>query len=180
VVGRHPPPRSIMPRKPKIQYDDSRELRLAAGKGDIDKLKAEIARGADIDLRDPEAGMSALHYAVIQGQVETAKILIDAGAKLSQQSNPSHSAGSHNSPLDYALTYVHPTDPTKNPNHPILRDMLLNAGAEKGIYVEPFVKMQIVGEKPKKKKEEPKKEERKKKEEPEPVVQKEEPEPVVP
>mmetsp|Transcript_49897 Transcript_49897/g.99305 ORF Transcript_49897/g.99305 Transcript_49897/m.99305 type:complete len:163 (-) Transcript_49897:333-821(-) len=132
----------------KQVFDDSRDMRLAAAKGELDTLRAEIARGADLNLSDPDSGFSALHYAALQGQVESVQILIEAGAKLSQYTNPAYSAGSSCTPLDYAKKYVHPKESSRT-RHPEIVELLLKAGAEEGIYVEPKELITRVGDKQK-------------------------------
>jgi len=54
-------------------------LQLAAEQGDIATLERRIAAGDSIDVRD-NRGLTALHRAVIAGQLKAAALLLDRGA----------------------------------------------------------------------------------------------------
>jgi len=52
----------------------------ACQKADIQKIKALMAEGANIDARDTLHKSSPMHYAVYSEDLETIKYMIDAGA----------------------------------------------------------------------------------------------------
>ncbi len=61
------------------------ELHYAAGpENDVAKIHRLIAAGADANLAD-KAGMTPLHFAAQDGNVEAAMILLDAGADVDPQ-----------------------------------------------------------------------------------------------
>lgn len=108
----------------------SRDLRLAAGRGDLEALRLELSKpGIDLDLKD-EAGWTAVTYAAHRGKPECLKALLEAGAAHSPYTNTAYSAGSQNTPLDQAETY------SFLPGRPECVEILKAAGAERGIIVE--------------------------------------------
>ena len=54
-------------------------LVIAAREGDLDRVKAAVTRGEDIDERDSD-GVTALHEACREGHVDTVKYLLAKGA----------------------------------------------------------------------------------------------------
>lgn len=64
-------------------------LHHAAGLGDIDRVRALLAAGADPHVLDSRVGASPLHHAAQAGVVDVARLLLDAGAFLNLQA-PSH------------------------------------------------------------------------------------------
>ncbi len=54
-------------------------LAYAAGFGQMEVLRFLVARGADVNARDPR-GLSALHLTVYTGQLQTLRFLLDRGA----------------------------------------------------------------------------------------------------
>src|SRR5688572_13132812 len=51
----------------------------AARRGDVEAVRALIARGADVNVAQGD-GMSALHWAAVRDQVELVDVLLRAGA----------------------------------------------------------------------------------------------------
>jgi len=108
----------------------SRDLRLAAGRGDLEALRLELCKpGIDLELKD-EAGWTALTYAAHCGQVECLKALLEAGAAHSPYTNAAFSGGSQQTPLDLAETY------SFLPGRPECVEILKAAGATRGVIVE--------------------------------------------
>jgi ankyrin repeat protein len=62
-------------------------LHAAAYAGRTDAAKLLIEYGIDIDKQGPNNGYTALHDAIWQNNVETAKVLITAGANLTLKSH---------------------------------------------------------------------------------------------
>jgi len=58
------------------------QLMLAAQKGDVAKVKALIAEGADLNLAEKSLKMTALMYAAREGHVEIVDLLIRAQAEI--------------------------------------------------------------------------------------------------
>lgn len=65
--------------QPRYAQALDRQLMLAAGSGDVARIKALLAQGARANAVD-EWGNSALLYAAREGQMESARILLKAGA----------------------------------------------------------------------------------------------------
>ncbi len=66
---------------PKKQVRISNEdFRIAAFEGEIGKVRDAIAAGADVNSKDPEKSLTALHMAAYNGHSETVKWLIEQGA----------------------------------------------------------------------------------------------------
>ena len=141
-----PPPAQPLQRGSmgKQKFDASRDLRLAAGSGDLEALSKEISTGVDVDLVCPESGFHAMHYAALNAHVECVKELLKAGAAHSTYTKAEFAAGSQLTPLDYAKRYVHPKDPSKT-RHPEVVDLLLAAGAAEGIHVDNAFEVKHVG-----------------------------------
>ena len=52
----------------------------ATKEGDIDSMRAAIADGIDLDMQDPESGLTPLSWAAALGHQETVEFLLNAGA----------------------------------------------------------------------------------------------------
>jgi ankyrin repeat protein len=63
----------------KKYSDGMTALMLDARNGNLDAIKALIATGADVDIKD-DFGMTALMHAALNGQLDTVKLLIAEGA----------------------------------------------------------------------------------------------------
>lgn len=63
----------------------NKSLHIPAGKGHLDKVKAEINSGKDVNSKDI-AGQTALMYASETGRLEVVKYLVDNGADVNVQS----------------------------------------------------------------------------------------------
>ena len=74
----------------------------AAKTGRIDKVRRLLAEGHPVNAVDPSFGLTPLHFAVRNGWVEVARLLIANGADLTQPS----AAGI--TPLDWTSTYLDP------------------------------------------------------------------------
>lgn len=61
--------------------DGKTDLQRAAAAGDIERVKALLAEGADVNATGPRK-MSSLHYASAAGHVEVVTVLIGAGAQV--------------------------------------------------------------------------------------------------
>lgn len=58
-----------------------RELLSAAAAGQIDSVKALVAKGANVNYRSTGGtGMTALHWAIYEEEFEVARFLINSGA----------------------------------------------------------------------------------------------------
>ena len=64
------------PAKPDISIVE------AAAKGDLEKVKAHLAAGTDINDRDGEHDSTALHAAAFHGKLEIVKYLLEKGADI--------------------------------------------------------------------------------------------------
>jgi hypothetical protein len=62
-------------------------LHGAALQGDLERARAQIAAGADLNARDESSGSTALIIASTFGRTEVARALIDAGADVNRQNN---------------------------------------------------------------------------------------------
>jgi ankyrin repeat protein len=80
-------------RRPRAQSDTLYDL---ARRGDVDQIKALLARGADVNAKD-QWGATPLHAATIQGHEEVVKLLLTRGANINVQDNR------RATPLHYAL-----------------------------------------------------------------------------
>lgn len=63
-----------------------KNLHIPAGNGELQKVKAEINSGKDINSKDA-AGQTALMYASESGQLDVVKYLVENGAAVNAQSN---------------------------------------------------------------------------------------------
>src|SRR4030042_5915210 len=68
--------------EPMAAADLNKELGLAAGEGDVGKVKALIASGADVDSRILDGEHTPLMRAAYRGHYEVMKMLIEAGATI--------------------------------------------------------------------------------------------------
>ena len=80
-------PRASSPgrRPPQTPPGTPRDLRAAAKRGDLDKVKLLIDGGVDVnaeDIAQPLSSRTALHTAAGQGHVDVVMTLIDAGARV--------------------------------------------------------------------------------------------------
>jgi len=78
------------------------KLHEAAKTGNIDNVRRLLAEGHPVNAVDPSFGLTPLHFAVRNGRVEVARLLIANGADLTQPS----AAGI--TPLDWTSTYLDP------------------------------------------------------------------------
>ena len=88
----------------------------AVRSGDVDRVRAVLHAGADIDALD-EHGQTALMNAVYWGNMDIAKLLIERGAEVN------HTAKLHLTALFLAVIG----------NRPQLVQMLIDAGADRNI-----------------------------------------------
>ena len=93
----------------------NKSLHIPAGDGDLDKVKAEIDSGKDVNSKDI-AGQTALMYASEQGRLEVVKYLVENGADVNAQSGK-QGRGT-------ALIYASAT------NRTIVMEYLLEQGAD--------------------------------------------------
>ena len=66
----------------KENYDLNNELIEASIKGDVDKVKEYLDRGADIEAKDNQYGWTPLICACIYNHTEVVSLLINSGAKI--------------------------------------------------------------------------------------------------
>ena len=85
-----------------FRYVKQCKLHEAAKAGRIDKVREYLQLGHPVNAVDPRFGLTPLHYAVRNGHVEVAKLLICNGAGLDDPSaqgiTPRHWAGQYLSP----------------------------------------------------------------------------------
>ncbi|MCE1248668.1 MAG: ankyrin repeat domain-containing protein [Firmicutes bacterium] len=100
---------------PKVNED---EFMKAAERGDLEKVRAGVFRGLDVNYKDSK-GMTPLHYAAMSGNIKTVEFLVSHGALIDPQSNdgytPLHAASSkgRSEVADYLLSKGAKTE-TKN------------------------------------------------------------------
>lgn len=99
-------------------------IHLMARKGDIEKVRAEIVKGVDVDLpstrHTTEVGVSPLFIAAKFGKVEVVSALVDAGADVNRLYKDISSPFAYGTPLHIAAKAGH-VDVIK---------VLLDAGAD--------------------------------------------------
>ena len=67
----------------RLQYDAAEQaLRTAAARGDVDGVKAALARGADVDTRSEDDSDTPLALAVQLPTIDCAVALLKAGASV--------------------------------------------------------------------------------------------------
>ena len=76
-----------------FRYTRQCRLHEAARSGRIDKVRDYLQTGSAVNARDPRFGLTPLHYAVRNGHVEIAKLLIRGGAGLNDPSTQGITAG---------------------------------------------------------------------------------------
>jgi ankyrin repeat protein len=76
-----------------FRYTRQSRLHEAARSGRIDKAREYLQAGHEVNARDPRFGLTPLHYAVRNGHVEIAKLLIRSGATLDDLSVHGITAG---------------------------------------------------------------------------------------
>ncbi|MBQ9243777.1 MAG: ankyrin repeat domain-containing protein [Proteobacteria bacterium] len=67
--------------------NDCTSLLDAARQGDVNKVKALIDKGADVNTKDKFSGNTPLHLAVIRGHLEVIKLLISSNANVNARTN---------------------------------------------------------------------------------------------
>ena len=86
------------------RYLKTCQLHEAAKTGDIDRVRKLIGEGHSVYAVDSRFGLTPLHYAVRNGRVEAAILLIENGASLNQPSTQGIT------PLDWAAEYLGPDE----------------------------------------------------------------------
>ena len=76
-----------------FKYTRQCRLHEAARYGHIDKVREYLQTGYAVNARDPRFGLTPLHYAVRNGHVEIAKLLIRGGAGLDDVSSQGITVG---------------------------------------------------------------------------------------
>lgn len=79
----------------------SQTLHSAIAKGDYASAMKMIEGGVDIEMKDPGAGASALHYAVMKGALPMVGLLLQRGADVNSRTK------SGTTPLHTAVLYGH-------------------------------------------------------------------------
>ncbi len=79
-------------------YEKWLVLKNASAANHRDVVLLAVSLGADIDYTEPDTGLTALHYAVIFGSVETVRALLELGC------NPHRRTRSGVTPIDIART----------------------------------------------------------------------------
>jgi ankyrin repeat protein len=82
------------------KYLKNCQLHEAAKAGKIDKVRKLLKEGHHVNVLDSRFGLAPLHFAVRNGRVEVAKLLIENGASLTQPST--HGI----TPLDWVSEYL--------------------------------------------------------------------------
>ena len=84
------------------KYVKNCQLHEAAKTDKIDKVRKLIKEGHSVDALDSRFGLTPLHFAVRNGRVEVAQLLIENGASLTQPSSQGIT------PLDWFSEYLDP------------------------------------------------------------------------
>ena len=84
------------------KYLKNCQLHEAAKTGKIDKVRKLLNEGHSVNALDSRFGLTPLHFAVRNGRVEVAQLLIENGASLTQQSTQGIT------PLDWTTEYLDP------------------------------------------------------------------------
>ena len=90
-----PPPAAVTPSAQAVPQS----LQAAIAKGDYGNALKMIEQGVDIEAKDPGAGASALHYAVMKGEMPLVGLLIQRGADVNSRTK------SGTTPLHTAVLY---------------------------------------------------------------------------
>ncbi len=85
-----------------FKYWRNCKIHEAAKTGKIDEVRQYLQAGEPVNTRDSRFGLTPLHYAVRNGQVEVAKLLIRYGARLTDPSTQGLT------PLTWAAQYLDP------------------------------------------------------------------------
>ena len=101
----------------------SRFLLEAAAKGDADKVRDYLDKGADIRWQHKSTGRTALSEAAINGHLEVARLLLERGADLNWR--------------DSAVGFT-PLGWASDCNHPALVELFLKAGADPNLATHEF------------------------------------------
>ncbi|XP_069620613.1 protein phosphatase 1 regulatory subunit 12A isoform X2 [Ranitomeya imitator] len=90
-------PHVIKRKKTKVKFDDGAVFLAACSSGDSDEVCKLLDRGADINYANVD-GLTALHQACIDDNLEMVKFLVENGASINQPDNegwiPLHAASS--------------------------------------------------------------------------------------
>ena len=78
------------------------KLHEAAKTGNIKTVRRLLEEGHPVNAVDPSFGLTPLHFAVRNGCIEAARLLIENGASLTQPSTQGIT------PLDWTSTYLDP------------------------------------------------------------------------
>ncbi len=84
------------------KYLKNCQLHEAAKTDKINKVRKLLKEGHPVNALDSRFGLTPLHYAVRNGRVEVARLLIDNGASLTQPSTQGIT------PLDWTSEYLEP------------------------------------------------------------------------
>jgi len=84
------------------KYLKNCQLHEAAKTGKIDKVRKLLNEGHSVNALDSRFGLTPLHFAVRNGRVEVAQLLIENGASLTQPSTQGIT------PLDWTTEYLDP------------------------------------------------------------------------
>jgi ankyrin repeat protein len=76
------------------EWFERERLHFAAQQGDLDEVRALVAKGADVNAFD-DLGMTPLHHAAKEERLEVARFLLEHGANV----NAHHEASIGNTPL---------------------------------------------------------------------------------
>ena len=115
VEARSPQPVDAQPVKPTASAQPAlRGLHEHIAKGDYGTALKMIEQGADVEAKDPGAGASALHYAVMRGRMPFIDLLISRGADVNSRTRMG------TAPLHTAVLYARLE----------VAELLLDAGAD--------------------------------------------------
>jgi hypothetical protein len=84
---------------PAAQVSAPQSLHSAIARGDYGAAIKMIEQGADIEAKDPGAGASAIHYAVMKGEMPLVGLLVQRGADVNSRTK------SGTTPLHTAVLY---------------------------------------------------------------------------
>ena len=94
-----PPPAAVVA-TPEAKLSSPQPLHEALARGDYGSALKLIEQGADIEAKDPGAGASALHYAVMGGKMPIIELLIarraDVNSRTKNGTTPLHTAVLYN------------------------------------------------------------------------------------